>query len=1038
MASKRSIEPLDDNNWKKWKAAIQGTLVLEGLYKSISPPKPPEQGEQPKSPTTTELESDEKTRLITRMYMTDPYLDRTEHCTTAHELWKILNDHFESKSKNSLASNVERMAMLIANPPDPQNIVLELRGIAAKIGDTKVNSDKFLVPLVAAILPPEYVDLRHAINNAKKDEEFTLDRAENMVKLESQRRDTAKARLAVQRKPTNPKFCTHCSKKGHSIETCWSKKRTDRAKDDERTSEKSDKVKVTAIKTKLCAIRRQEQHEVWYLDSGAGAHSVNTSKGFVSLDKNQRIALESANGEDIVVEGVGVYQIETKHGLRLMLKDCHYAPKLIGNFLSASRLNRHGMDILLRQDGTCIVFDGDEIVIVGHQSAGMYVMDVGGKFANGESTVIAALRPALRSLMDWHRALGHVNFNDLCRLKSYLNISRTNEPKECKSCLLAKSTRLIFGTVSDRKKAVLELIHTDLSGTLRVPSVGGISYFLTFTDDYSKYTTVYLLKTKDEVYSKFVEYKAYVENKFNTKIKALRSDNGTEYTNHRFQNLVKESGIDHQHTHVDTPQQNGISERMNRTIKNGVRSVMIESGLPMKYWPFAVKHVTQTRNVSPNSSIDFKTPYELWTGSLPDYGVFYPFGSFAVAHKRKPEHVFDERGVECRLLMNAEDKNGYVLLNVKTQDIFDSRDVRFMKETKKSSLGQNEIRFVNTLFGSDYPEGEHVSSENNVQIEQSLQDEQGLQDEQVLQGEQVLQNEAETMIQAQPSHDHTSESVQVHNPENVQMSRAEVEIPHVEQATERVEHETENVIYLTDRQQQDYLMNHPGVRLLPTGGRPRMDKSTKGRPAAAKRYRISYINPTNEILDKLNSPEGEEYRKAMDNEYYSLISKNTWTLVLPPQNAKVIKTRWILSKKNENPGIRYKARLVAKGFTQRPGVDFDETYAPVIRGSSIRLLLAHACKNNLKIHHVDVKTAYLNADLAEEIYIDQPFGYVAKTNERMVCKLNKAIYGLKQSAECWSEKLNEVMEQLEMEPFSSEECIFADKNKKIDHRCLCR
>ena len=182
---------------------------------------------------------------------------------------------------------------------------------------------------------------------------------------------------------------------------------------------------------------------------------------------------------------------------------------------------------------------------------------------------------------------------------------------------------------------------------------------------------------------------------------------------------------------------------------------------------------------------------------------------------------------------------------------------------------------------------------------------------------------------------------------------------------------------------------------------------------------------------KIESPEGEFWKSAMDDEYESLISKNTWTLTKPPKGAKIIKTKWVFTKKEEPSGTRYKARLVAKGFTQRPGIDYLETFAPVMRKSSVRLLLAFACQNDLVVHHVDVKTAYLNADLAEEVYIDQPIGYEAKTRERLVCRLNKAIYGLKQSAKCWNEKLNEIMAQIGLKPFASEECIFANKNNEL-------
>ena len=182
----------------------------------------------------------------------------------------------------------------------------------------------------------------------------------------------------------------------------------------------------------------------------------------------------------------------------------------------------------------------------------------------------------------------------------------------------------------------LDKVHNDLSGIIRTPSIGNFRYFLTFIDDYSRYTTVYLLKSKEEVCDKFVEFKALVENKFERKIKKLHLDSGTEYTNHRFQNVIKESGIEHRFTETDTPQQNGVAKRMNRTIGGGVRSALIDAKLPARYWSYAVQYVVQVRNASPNASLkgsrDHEMPYEHWHGQKPECDRFYPFGSTAIAY----------------------------------------------------------------------------------------------------------------------------------------------------------------------------------------------------------------------------------------------------------------------------------------------------------------------------------------------------------------------------------------------------------------------
>jgi predicted nuclease of restriction endonuclease-like (RecB) superfamily len=111
----------------------------------------------------------------------------------------------------------------------------------------------------------------------------------------------------------------------------------------------------------------------------------------------------------------------------------------------------------------------------------------------------------------------------------------------------------------------------------------------------------------------------------------------------------------------------------------------------------------------------------------------------------------------------------------------------------------------------------------------------------------------------------------------------------------------------------------------------------------------------------------------MESEIKSHTDKNTWTLVKRPPNTKVINRMWILTEKREGESLRYKARYVAKSFSQRQGIDYDQTYAPVVHQQSIRVLISHAIMNGSFIRHVDIKTAYLNSELDEQIYMNQPF-----------------------------------------------------------------
>ena len=149
----------------------------------------------------------------------------------------------------------------------------------------------------------------------------------------------------------------------------------------------------------------------------------------------------------------------------------------------------------------------------------------------------------------------------------------------------------------------------------------------------------------------------------------------------------------------------------------------------------------------------------------------------------------------------------------------------------------------------------------------------------------------------------------------------------------------------------------------------------------------------------MNSLEGSLWKEAIKSEIDSILQNHTWELVDLPPSSKPLGYKWIFKRKMKTDGTidKYKARLVIKGYKQKEGLDYFDTYSPVTRITSIRMVLAIAALRNLEIHQMDVKTAFLNGDLDEEIYMEQPEGFVAPGQEKKVCKLVKSLYGLKQA-----------------------------------------
>ena len=153
------------------------------------------------------------------------------------------------------------------------------------------------------------------------------------------------------------------------------------------------------------------------------------------------------------------------------------------------------------------------------------------------------------------------------------------------------------------------------------------------------------------------------------------------------------------------------------------------------------------------------------------------------------------------------------------------------------------------------------------------------------------------------------------------------------------------------------------------------------------------------------------WKAAMDAEYAAFIQRETWTLVPRPLDANVVSCKWEYSLKYNPDGsiARYKARLVARGFSQAYGLDYHETFLPVARLSSIRVLFSIALDQSWPLHQLDVSNAFLYGDLAEEVFMEQPPGYVAQGESSEVCLLKKAVYGLKQSPRAWFHKFSQLL-----------------------------
>lgn len=180
------------------------------------------------------------------------------------------------------------------------------------------------------------------------------------------------------------------------------------------------------------------------------------------------------------------------------------------------------------------------------------------------------------------------------------------------------------------------------------------------------------------------------------------------------------------------------------------------------------------------------------------------------------------------------------------------------------------------------------------------------------------------------------------------------------------------------------------------------------------------------LKEALNGPLAEKWKTAMESELGSLTENEVWSLTNLPPGKNTVGSKWVFKRKLGADGsvTRFKARLVARGFSQQQGRDYDETFSPVVRGESIRALLALATREDMVLHQMDVQTAFLNGTLDEEVYMQQPEGYEEEGREQQVCRLHKSIYGLKQSPRCWNHVLDEFLTTLGFKQTPSDPCLY--------------
>lgn len=885
-----------------------------------------------------------------------------QECKTAKQVWENLQKAFDD---NGLTRRVGLLKDLINTTLESSNsvedYVSKIMNTAHKLRNIGFDvNDEWLGTLMLAGLPDEYKPMimgleSSGIQISADSVKSKLIQEINTSKSTAFYTNSKKTGSNAQSVKSKGPRCYNCNKNGHFAKNCKQPRKQQSAKKGESSS---------FVAAFSATVKENINDNKWFLDSGASTHMTCREDWMYNVTEPSVKSVTVANRKPLAVKGVGCVDIHISQDNVIQVNNVLYVPGLAANLLSVSTIVSKGHKVTFNNKG-CEVQNGKgEVVCTATLGNKLYTIDT--------SKEVAHLASSSQNSNDtylWHLRMGHLNIPDVKKLPSCTDgVTLTQEQSNvtCTHCMEGRQARIPFKNIGSRATKPLELIHSDLCGPMENTSFGGMKYFITYIDDFTRMVYVYFLKDKLTILETFKDFKLKVENELNHKITKLRTDNGKEYCNINFEKYLSNHGIIHQTSTPYTPQQNGMAERMNRTLVERARCMLFFANLEKRYWAEAVAAAAYIINRSPTKSLQGKTPYEMWKGKKPTLSHMKIFGSEAMVYVPKEKRQkWDRKSVKMIFVGYCDNTKGYRFMDPKSHKVVKSRDVTFI---------ENYVQNVSAP----------IDCETYVPVKdsQTATASSGLQGNTNLDGISDDSSEYDT---------HTEEHDETYYP------------PYAIRQDSK-----SNVTLRSTR-----LKNKP---------------NEAGNDKMGLLCLFTDLTDPQTVEEALASPQATEWKRAMDEEYSSLMKNKTWTLTDLPPGKKALPYKWVFKRKTDQIGnvMRYKARLVIKGYAQRWGTDYEEIYSPVVRYTTIRYLFALAARYGLAIDQMDAVSAFLQGEIDRDIYMEQPEEYKRGSQ---VCMLHKSIYGLKQASRLWNLKLNSVLHELGMTQSKTDPCVYYNAKK---------
>ncbi|GJT14376.1 retrovirus-related pol polyprotein from transposon TNT 1-94 [Tanacetum coccineum] len=765
---------------------------------------------------------------------------------------------------------------------------------------------------------------------------------------------------------------------------------------------------------------------LWYLDSGCSKHMTGDRSQLTNFISKFLGTVKFGNDQVAKIMGFGDYQIGN-----VTISRVYYVEGLGHNLFSVGQFCDSNLEVAFRQH-TCFIRNLDGVdLLTGSRGDNLYTLSLGNMMASSPICLLSKASKTKSWL--WHLEKDHL----------------------CSACALGKSSKKPHKPKSeDTNQEKLYLLHMDLCGPMRVASVNGKKYILVIVDDYSRFTWVKCLRSKDEAPAFIINFLKMIQVRLKETVRRIRTDNGTEFVNQTLREYYEKAGISHETSVARSPQQNGVVERRNRTLIEAARTMLIYAKAPLFLWAEAVATACYTQNRSMIRRRHGKTPYELLHDKPPDLSYLHVFGALCYPTNDSENLGKLQPKADIGIFIGyAPTKKAFRIYNRRTRRIIETIHVDFdeltamASEHNSSGPALHEMTPVSISSGlvpnppSSTPFVPPSRSDWDLLFQPMFDESLNPPTNVDLQAPEVIAPIPEAVAPEHavstgspssttvdqdapsPSNSHTTQETQTpfishdveednHDIEVAHMGNDPYfgipipEVPSNQSSSSVVTHTIVPPDHQVSEHNSKWTKDHPLENIIGA-----LDRPVSTRLQLHEQALFCYYDAFLTSVEPKNYKEALTqacWIEAMQEELHEFERLEVWELVPPPDKAFVISLKWIYKVKLDELGgiLKNKARLVARGYRQEEGIDFEESFAPVARLEAIRIFLHLLLKRNMVIYQMDVKTAFLNGNLREEVYVSQPDGFVDPDKPNYVYKLKKALYGLKQAPRAWYDMLS--------------------------------